>query len=341
MTSATNKPLRMGIVGCGDIAGYVALFARINLGLQITACCDRNLETAQAFARKHNIVNPYVDFNVMLAQAELDAVYIAVPHYLHYDMIMSSVEAGWHVLVEKPITRTLQEGVEIAQLAKQTPLKIGVNYQYRYDRGCYALAAAARSGALGELYYARINLPWQRENDYFETGQWRGTIAQAGGGTLMTQGSHMLDIALWALNSYPISAAGYTTQRRFQTVEVEDLAVGNVEMANGAMLQISSSMVAKPEQALQIQLYGERGTAIYADKPWPHTVFRGARVRRQRPPVPGWHALMRSLEGFRRWVVDAEPYLIPAPEAVPALAVVDAIYRSTQSGQRESIQTVL
>jgi predicted dehydrogenase len=196
---------------------------------------------------------------------------------------------------------------------------------------------AARQGNLGELLYGRCNLPWQRDAAYFEQGPWRGQLARAGGGTLLTQGSHALDLLLWALGGQPVAAQGATARCRFSQVEVEDLALGTVELEGGALVQVSSSMVANPEQALTIELYGERGTVLYTDRPWAPVRFRGVRPRRARPPVWGIHPLQRSLEAFRRWVVEDHAYLTPADQALPVLAAIDALYRSAQSGQREQV----
>ena len=120
-------------------------------------------------------------------------------------------------------------------------------------------------------------------------------------------------------------------------VEVEDLAQGVVEMASGALIQISSSMVASSEQAVSIELYGDRGTAVYGPSPLPHVRFRDVTVRAQKPPQRGLHALQRSLEGYRAWIMDGVPYLVPAAEALPVLAVVEAFYRSAETGRREVI----
>jgi predicted dehydrogenase len=253
-------------------------------------------------------------------------------------MARAAIEAGRHVLVEKPVARTLAEGQEMARLAREGGVRVGVNYQFRYDPGCYALAMAARRGDLGRLHYGRCNLPWYREDGYFQQGPWRSQLARAGGGTLITQGSHILDVLLWAMGSPARAALGTVARRKFSQAEVEDLALGTVEMEDGALAQISSSMIARPEQAISIELYGERGTAIYRNRPLPHVCFRGVRVRRARPPVWGVHPLQRSLEAFRAWVVEDRPYLTPVQESLPVLAAVEAIYRSAQSGQRERIE---
>ena len=156
---------------------------------------------------------------------------------------------------------------------------------------------------------------------------------------MITQGSHILDIALWALNSRPVSATGATRKRVFTDVEVEDLAQGTIEIENGALVQINSTMVANPEGAVSIEIYGQKGTAIYKSKPRPHVKFRGVKARKDRPPDSGVHALQRSIEGFRAWILDDRPYLTPAAEALPVLAAVEAIYRSAGSGCTEKIET--
>jgi predicted dehydrogenase len=333
-----STPLRLAIVGCGDIARFVALFGHLNRRIRLVACCDRTLAGAERFAARYRIPRAYGDYQALLEQEALDAVYLAVPHDLHLGMARAAVEAGRHVLVEKPIAHTLEEGRQLAQLAQGAAVCVGVNYQYRYDAGCYALAMAARGGSLGRLYYGRCNVPWQRGEAYFQQGPWRGHLAQAGGGTLLTQGSHALDVLLWALGGMPRAAVGFTARRRFTGVEVEDLAMGTVELEDGALAQVSSSMATRPEGAVTIEVYGQKGTAVYSNRPFPHVRFRGLRVRKARPPVWGLHALQRSLEAFRAWVVEGRPYLTPAGEALPVLAAIDAVYRSARSGQKERIR---
>ena len=332
-----SVPLRLAIVGCGEIGRWMGLFCKLNRRVRLVACCDNQQHVTEAFAARFRLPRAYDDYGALLEGERVDAVYLAVPHDLHFEMVTAAIEAGIPVLVEKPIARTLGEGREIVRRAAAADVRVGVNYQYRYDTGCYALAQAARQGELGELYYARCNVPWRREAAYFELGSWRGDLARSGGGTLLTQGSHALDLLLWALDSPPRAATCLTAQPGFPQVEVETLALGAIELESGALIQVSSSMVARPEQEVTLELYGERGTALYSNRPWPHVRFRGQRVRRVRPPVWGVHALQRSLEAFRAWVMEDRPYLIPAAEALPVLVAVEALYRSTQSGKVEPI----
>jgi predicted dehydrogenase len=329
--------LRLGIVGCGDIAGFTAWVSRLVPQVRLAACCDVNAERAQAFGKRHGIRQVLPDYAHLLASAPLDAVYLAVPHHLHYEMVLAAVEAGKPVLVEKPLARTLAEGTQLVEALKGRSAKVGVNYQYRYDNGCYALARAVQQEALGKVLSVRINVPWHRELSYFHNAAWHKTVAQAGGGTLITQGSHFLDVALWALNDKPISAMGYTATPGFD-VQVETLAHGIVETSGGTLINITSTLAAAIEGTVTIEMYGERGTAVYGNRPWPHVKFMGVKMRQERPPEWGVHALQRSLAGFARWVLNDKPFLTPAVSTLPVLAAVDAIYRSAQSGQREAVE---
>jgi UDP-N-acetyl-2-amino-2-deoxyglucuronate dehydrogenase len=346
--------LRLGVVGCGGIADVMGWFARFNRKIMLSAACDISAERAQAYARRFNIPRTFTDYEQMLGQVELDALYLALPHHLHYGMIATAVAHNLPVFTEKPLTRTLAEGQRIARLAEEQGVKVGVNYQYRYDSGCHRMARAVQNGDLGAIHAARINVPWHRKASYFENAAWHGKMATAGGGTLITQGSHFLDVILWAMQGdRPKTAMGYIAQRNFglanreqsatndrhlMKIDVEDLAQGIVEMESGALMQISSSMVASSEQPVSIEMYGEKGTAVYSSDPLPHVQFRNVAVKAQKPPYRGVHALQRSLEGFRAWIVEGRPYLIPAHQALPALAVVEALYRSAASGKREKIE---
>jgi predicted dehydrogenase len=183
----------------------------------------------------------------------------------------------------------------------------------------------------------RINIPWRREQRYFDRAPWHKTIAQAGGGTLITQGSHFLDIVLWALGERPISAFGITKNPGFD-VEVETLAQAIVETEAGTLISITSSMETAREQAVSIEMYGDKGIARYRNLPYPAVKFSGVRSPKQTPPERGIHALQRSLAGFAHWVLDDKPYLIPAAETLPVLATIEAIYRSAASGKREAVR---
>jgi predicted dehydrogenase len=197
------------------------------------------------------------------------------------------------------------------------------------------MARAVQAGTLGKIHSVRINVPWHRTQSYFEDSPWHKTIARAGGGTLITQASHFLDVSFWALGEKPVSAMGYAETRGFE-VEVDTLTHAVVETEKGTLISLTSSMVTSSSQSVTIEMYGEKGTAFYRASPFPSVRFKDVRVKVQRPPVWGVHAYQRSLAGFAKWVLEDRPYLIPAEDTKPVMAAVDAVYRSARSGKREN-----
>lgn len=328
----------LAIVGCGDIGGYVATVARLTPGYRLAACCDRDAQVAESFARRHRIPVWHTDYTELLEAGGFEAVYLATPHDLHLPMARAALERGLAVLCEKPLAATLPQGIELARLAQAPGARLAVNYQYRFDNACYAIAQAARSGELGSLRYLRINLPWHREPAYYaRSAGWHASLERAGGGTLLTVGSHFIDLAHWFCSSRTVRAQGITARVVFRDVEVEDIALCTLELANGALVQVCSSMVATPERPATLELYAEKGTAIYRAGNRPRAEFLGVKPRRARLPVPGLHALQRSLTAFKRYAQGEEAQIVSAADALHALAAVDGVYRSAESGRWEAV----
>lgn len=331
-----NK-FKIALVGCGDISKETAFICRMNRKIASVACVDLDFEKAERFAKKYKIQKAYSDYETMLDKENPDAIYLAVPHHLHLPMVSQAVERGHHVLCEKPAAATLDQALEMCAMVKKSDRKVGINYQYRYDKACYAIAHAAHNGELGELYYACCNVPWHREKEYFNQSKWHASLEQAGGGTLITQASHIIDVAMWILGSVPKAASGITKKMKFKDVEVEDLFMGSVEMENGCLIQLSSSMVAQPERCINMEIYGSHGTGLYQGRFFPKSRFEGVKIRRKKPPVGGIHAFVASIEAFRRWSVADQAYAMPIENALPVMAVVDAMYRSAGSGKTEPV----
>ena len=206
--------------------------------------------------------------------------------------------------------------------------RIGINYQYRFDHACYSLVHASRSGELGDIRYVRCNVPWCRDDSYFGGDGWHARRARAGGATLITQGSHLLDIALQCAGGAPVSATGRAYTRVFTATDIDDLFMGIVETSTGAAIDITSSMIANPEQPATIEVYGSRGTGFYRGPERSRVRYVGARPARRRHPVRAVHALGRSLEGFRRWVDDGTRYECTAADALPVMEAVSMLYRA-------------
>ena len=335
------KKLRIGVIGCGDITKYMMMLTKLDRNIKVVGFADPDESRARKFAARYKDAGAYKDYNEMLANEEIDAAYVAVPHFLHYSIVKDLILKGVHVLCEKPIVTTLEHALELKRLAEENRVKVGVNYQYRYDHACFRMVKAAQNGDLGRLYYGICNVPWFRDESYFIESKWHTYKDQAGGGTLLTQGSHALDILLWAFNSKPSRAMGMIRNAKFHNVEVEDTAMGMVELSCGGILQVTSSMAAAKEQPVTITVYGEKGTATYTGPYFPRTKFYGVRVPRYKAEGRGVHALSRSMNAFVKWVVDGMPYYCDISQSIPVLASILAIYNSAESGKAEEISLKL
>lgn len=329
-----EKKLRLGIIGCGSIAQGAAFCFKLDPCVELTYCCDNNLVRAEIFARRFRIKEFTSHYREVITSLKVDALYLAVPHYLHYEMVIEAILAGKPSLCEKPITTTLEDALKIVDLSERTGIKVGVNYQYRYDLAVNQLAEAVKKELLGRIYYARINVPWYRKPEYFM--DWRKDKVQSGGGTLLTQGSHAIDFTQWIIGCQAKSAIGMVRKVQNQ-VEVEDLAMGVLEMENGVLIDVCSSMVAMPEGSIDVQIYTEKGTARYLNRPFPRASFTGGCLPNPRIHISGIFALQRSLRAFVRWVLGDVEFLIPSRQSIPVLQSVLALYRSAQTNQKESV----
>jgi len=288
----------------------------------------------------------YTDSEKMYKNEEIDAVYIATPHHLHKPMIEQAFKMGKHVLCEKPVAISLQEAREINDLDKSYPeLKLGFNYNYRYDHKCYRLATALQNNHLGDIYYANCNVFFSRNESYFAQGPWRTKKETAGGGTLLIHGSHIIDIMLWALGE-PISVMGKVSNVKFKNIEVEDVGFGIVEFKNGAYAQINNSMVIKPplsiiKDKVELRIFGNKGRSYYKG-PWPISSlkWKGVKKFKIKKNTKGISHFGRSMKAFANWVLYNKPYYNTIEESSKVLSLISALYRSSESGKMESIEFI-
>ncbi|HME54303.1 MAG TPA: Gfo/Idh/MocA family oxidoreductase [Candidatus Lokiarchaeia archaeon] len=335
---AKNK-VHIGIAGCGMIAHNVLMLSKIDRmrDVQFIACMDVDVQAAQQIAKRFGIRNVHVDYESLITDPEIEAIYIAVPHHLHRDLVTRAIEAGKHVLCEKPIATSLEDGIAMARLADDAGIKLGINYMYRYNGGLFKMVDSVRAGLLGKPYYATIQLPWSRPASYFENSPWHKKWETSGGGTLITQASHVIDLMAWALGK-PASISGEIGTFKFGDigVEVEDIGVGTIKFASGAIATILGSQATRPPKHTQIGFYGEKGSieCTYWHDIIARVKYRGIRPVRAHAPTRGLHALTRSFRGFARWILDGTPYLCNGWEALKPLFIVLSIYESAKDGTK-------
>jgi predicted dehydrogenase len=251
--------VRFGIIGAGTIGAFHAEAIRAVEGARLTAVFDSVAERSRNFAAKHEIES-YADLDEFLAKAPIDAVTVATPTGLHASVAIPAARAGKHVLCEKPLDTTAAKAQSIIDACRQAGVILSPVFQNRFGAGAMAMKAAIDAGRFGRLLFVSGKVKWLRTQEYYDSGAWRGTWELDGGGCLMNQSIHTIDLMLHFAGA-PAEVFGYTATRTHARLEVEDNACAVVRYASGAMGVIESSTSCAPGLPQQIEVSGERGTA--------------------------------------------------------------------------------
>jgi predicted dehydrogenase len=348
--------LRVGIIGTGGIAtsAHIPGYQKCE-GIELHAACDVLKDRAEAMAAKFGIPHVYTDYHEMLKDASLDVVSVCTPPFAHKDAAIAALEAGKHVLCEKPMALDSGEAEQMVEAwhrsRRRHRNKFTIGFQSRWSRNAQILKRFVDAGELGEVYYGRAVALRRRG-----VPAWGVFTSKAknGGGPMIDIGVHALDLALW-LMGHPEPASVYGVAfRKFgnrpavynpwgawdpTTFDVEDSAFAMIRFANGAALQLECSWVLNVEQSQgQTILAGTEGGAqlnpfrVFQDKHGTAVDIAPPErpVEGVRPPEPA-HTL--EVQGFIRAIrEDADPLVLPE-QALMVSRIVDAIYRSSETGE--------
>lgn len=269
MAGIQDRPVRLGVIGLG-IGSLHTRNLKNAPDVEVAAICDINEERLQKVSAECGISKTFTDYKEMLKQDWIDGVIVATPNYLHAPLTIDCLEAGKHVMCEKPISVCAADAEKMVEAAKRTgnTLMMGFNNRFRGDS--QLLKKFVEAGELGEIYYAKTG--WVRRKGIpTGTGSWFTTKAKAGGGPLIDLGVHVLDLTLWLMgNPRPISVMGSAyakfgpraAEERGGTFDVEDLATGLIKLDNGATLFLEASWASHVgKEQIYTSLMGTEGGA--------------------------------------------------------------------------------
>ncbi|MCC6180185.1 MAG: Gfo/Idh/MocA family oxidoreductase [Chloroflexi bacterium] len=245
------------ILGAGMIAEYhqKAIEAAADLGARLVAIGHYNPDRFAEVSARFGV--PCLTEAEILARADVDVVCIATPSGQHPAQSIAAARAGKHVLVEKPMALTLADADAMIAAAREAGVQLGVILQRRAEPVFRRARAAIQAGDLGELTLGLITMPYFRPQRYYGQAAWRGTWAMDGGGVLMNQGIHIVDILVWLMGDpVEIQATGGTLQR---AIEVEDTVSATLRFANGARATVTATTTAAPGFPHRIEVYGTGG----------------------------------------------------------------------------------
>lgn len=257
-----GKPLRFGIIGAGMIANFHAKAIQETPGAALISVMSTGEKRREEFAAKNGI-RAYADMASFLADPELDAVALATPTGLHRDGALAAARAGKHVLCEKPLETTPERAQDIIDACREHGVFLAPVFQYRYNPAALLVKEAVECGRFGKLVMANARIKWFRPQSYYDSGAWRGTWDLDGGGCLMNQSIHAIDLFLHFAGR-AVEVYGYTATAAHERIEVEDCAVATVKFANGVFGVIESATALAPGWPLEVEVSGVRGTARIA-----------------------------------------------------------------------------
>jgi UDP-N-acetyl-2-amino-2-deoxyglucuronate dehydrogenase len=250
---------RVAVVGAGNIAAtHVRAIAGI-AGVTLAGVYGPRLERAQALAEPAGS-HGYDSLDRLLDAESPDMAVVGTPSGLHGEHGAVAARRGVHVLVEKPLEITVARVDALIAEASAAGVALGVVFQDRVKTGVRALKAALDADAVGRPSLVRAQVPWWRPPEYYRGSRWRGTWALDGGGALMNQGIHTVDLLLWLCG--PVMRVSAKTVTRCHDIEVEDTAVAILEFASGAVGTLEATTCAYPGRPRRIEISGSTGTAI-------------------------------------------------------------------------------
>jgi predicted dehydrogenase len=347
MSKKVKTPIGIGIIGSGGIAqaAHMPGYAAYPELCRIVAVADIHPEVAKTAAEKFNVPHVFTDYRDLLKLKEVDAVSVCTPNYLHKQPTIDALEAGKHVLVEKPMAMNAQEGREMLEAAKRTGKKLQVALNMRFSTGVRTIKRFIDAGKLGEIYYARAQALRRRG-----IPGW-GVFTQKdkqGGGPLIDIGVHILDATLFFMgHPKPVSVSGMT-YTKFGTREgvvglmgqwdpktytVEDFAVGLVRFENDATLVIESSFCANIEHdVFNTTILGTEGGAqlhplkLFREEEQTLLDITPFGLREVNSHQQEVHAFLLAI------INDTEPE-VTAEQGLMATEIIDAIYASAETGR--------
>jgi len=250
------------IIGCGMIARFHARALAEVPGAKLVALVSRRAANAKKMADELGLnVDIHEELTQALARRDLDIVIVATPSGAHMEPAVAAAAAGKHVVVEKPLEITLERCDRIIEACDRHGVQLCTIFPSRFADANVALHRAVQAGKFGRLTLGETTCKWWRPQSYYDEGGWKGTQALDGGGALMNQAIHNVDLLLWMMGR-PTHIIGFTATLAHQRIEVEDTAVACLRFASGALGVIEATTSIHPGSPKTIAVHGDRGTAV-------------------------------------------------------------------------------
>jgi UDP-N-acetyl-2-amino-2-deoxyglucuronate dehydrogenase len=347
--------MKTAIIGCGKVGHIHAAALTALEESQFTAVCDFDGARAAAFASQYG-VRPYTDTGAMFRESGIEAVVICTPHPLHATPAILAAEHGVHVLVEKPLAATLEDCDRMLEAAVKHNIRLGVVSQRRFFEPVIRMEAAVDAGKIGKPILGTVAMFSWRDEAYYRSDPWRGKWDTEGGGVLINQSPHHLDILQWIMG--PIDEIqGSWANLSHPYIEVEDTAVATIRFRNGGLGSLVCSLCQNPGIHTKIHIHGDRGYSVGTQTDGGATFIAGMSNVVEPPlndlwTIPGEEPLLAAFreedtarftridatlhyhqlqdQDFLSAIIEGRPLTVPAEEGRKVVAMIQAVYRSSR-----------
>ena len=348
-----NMIYGFGIIGLGSIADtHAKAICKLNNG-KLVACYSRSQSRAEQFAKKNNC-RGYSSSKEFLNNPDLDIVTICTPSGCHLEPALEILESGKHIIIEKPLEITLDRCDKIINKYLQKNLKLGVIFQSRFNEAAQFVKKSLEEKKLGRLVLGDAYVKWYRSQEYYNSGGWHGKIKYEGGGVLMTQAIHAIDLQQWYMGKVH-SVQAFANTIGHKNIEVEDNAVAVMQFENGALGVIEGTTAIHPGFLKRIEISGTKGSIILEeDYVKEYSILNEAEVSRKiikkygnktnsagganDPKAINYTGHKNQFENFIEAVEKNKDPLVNGIEGRKSVEIILAIYESVKKGKLVKIK---
>ena len=338
-----------GIIGCGMISRFHAKAIADIENAHLVGCWNRTPESADKLAEETDC-KAYGTLEEMLADSEIQVVTIGTASGAHLDPAVAAAEAGKHVIIEKPLEVTLERCDQIIQACEKNNVKLATIFPSRFHQSSQLMKSAVESNKFGQLTMGDAYVKWYRTQEYYDSGAWRGTWEMDGGGALMNQAIHSVDLLYWFMGPVK-SIVAQTATLAHERIEVEDVATASIQFENGALGVIEATTAAFPGALKKIELHGSLGSATLEEEDISVWEFAEPTDEDKQllesmsnqtetgggaadPAAIGHHGHTELFKDTLRAIESGGKPLIDGHEGRRSVEIILAIYKAAQSGKR-------
>jgi len=337
-----------GIIGCGMISNFHARAIADTRGAKLVACFDKTPAAVDKLAASTGC-KAYYDLDAMLADKDVHVVTIGTPSGAHMDPAVAAARAGKHVIVEKPLEITLRRCDAMIEAADKAGVVLSTVFPSRFHDSSQELYKAVAAGRFGKLTLGDSYVKWFRSQAYYDSGKWRGTWELDGGGALMNQAIHSVDLLTWIMGPV-VEVRAMTGLLAHERIKVEDVALATVRFANGALGVIEATTAAYPGYLKRIEIHGSEGSAALEEedlvkwdflkkKPRDDAILASMQNRKSGgggaadPSAIGHHGHAKQFQNVLHAIKKGVKPAIDGPEGRRSVEIILAIYKSAETGR--------